>query len=103
MTDTERVASLIRMIAGDPELRDRLVNANEQDRTAILAELGYADVTPADVAAHAPHAVARVTEVDDDQLSSVAGGGADTSTTAVTTPDTTTMTQGAAVSAAAAT
>jgi urease alpha subunit len=98
MADTDRVISLVRTIAADPSLRDRLSAANEGDRASILSELGYADVTPADVAASAHLFVPQaVEEIDDEQLASVAGGG-DTVTTATTT---TTVT--AAASAAVAT
>ncbi len=98
MADQERVISLVRSIASDPALRDRLSAASESDRSAILAELGYDDVSPSDVAANAHLFVPQaVEEIDDDQLASVAGGG-DTVTTATTT---TTVT--AAASAAVAT
>ncbi len=98
MADQERVISLVRSIASDPALRDRLSAASESDRSAILAELGYDDVSPSDVAASAHLFVPQaVEEIDDDQLASVAGGG-DTVTTATTT---TTVT--AAASAAVAT
>ena len=98
MAEQDRVVTLVRTIAADPALRERLTAANEADRNVILTELGYSDVTPADVANSAhlftPQAVE---EIDDDQLASVAGGG-DTVTTATTT---TTVT--AAASAAIAT
>lgn len=98
MADTERVISLVRTIAADPGLRERLSSASESDRAGILSELGYDDVTPADVAANAHLFVPQaVEEIDDEQLASVAGGG-DTVTTATTT---TTVT--AAASAAVAT
>jgi anthranilate phosphoribosyltransferase len=99
MADSERVISLVRTIAADSSLRDRLSAAPESDRGAILAELGYQDVTPADVASNAHLFVPQaVEEIDDEQLASVAGGGGDTVTTATTT---TTVT--AAASAAVAT
>ncbi|HZM67634.1 MAG TPA: hypothetical protein VFC16_15180 [Nakamurella sp.] len=98
MADTDRVISLVRTIAADPALRDRLSAASEADRGAILTELGYGDVTPADVASNANLFVPQaVEEIDDEQLASVAGGG-DTVTTTTTT---TTVT--AAASAAVAT
>jgi hypothetical protein len=98
VADSERVVTLVRTIAADPALRERLSAANESDRGAILAELGYQDVTPADVATSAHLFTSQaVEEIDDDQLASVAGGG-DTVTTATTT---TTVT--AAASAAVAT
>lgn len=98
MADSDRVVSLVRTIAADEGLRTRLSGASEQDRGAILTELGYSDVTPADVAGNAHLFVPpAVEEIDDDQLASVAGGG-DTVTTATTT---TTVT--AAASAAVAT
>jgi hypothetical protein len=99
MADSDRVISLIKTIAADPSLRERLAAASESDRAGILAELGYADVTPADVAANAsqflPHAVE---QIDDSELETVSGGGGDTITTVTTT---TTVT--AAASAAVAT
>ena len=99
MADTERVISLVRTIAADPSLRERVSAASESDRAGILSELGYSDVSPADVASSAHLFVPQaVEEIDDDQLASVAGGGGDTVTTATTT---TTVT--AAASAAVAT
>lgn len=99
MADTDRVVSLVRTIAADPALRERLTSASDQDRTAILTELGYSDVSPGDVARNAhifvPHAVE---EIDDDQLAAIAGGGDVEITTA--TPQTTVT---AASSAAIAT
>lgn len=87
MADSERVVSLVRTIAADSGLRERLIAASEPDRVAILAELGYHDITPADVAKNA-HLFAPqvVEEIDDDQLASVAGGGGvgDNTTTTVT-------------------
>jgi len=98
MAETDRVISLVRTIAADPALRDRLSAADESDRGAILTDLGYGDVTPADVAGSAHLFVPQVVEeIDDEQLASVAGGG-DTITTTTTT---TTVT--AAASAAVAT
>jgi hypothetical protein len=99
MADTDRVISLVRTIAADPALRDRLTAASESDRGAILTELGYGDITPSDVASSAHLFVPQaVEEIDDDQLASVEGGGGDTITTVTTT---TTVT--AAASAAVAT
>jgi hypothetical protein len=98
MADADRVIALVRQIAGDSSLRDRLSAASDDERGQILAELGYEDVSPADVAANAHLFVPQaVEEIDDDQLASVAGGG-DTITTVTTT---TTVT--AAASAAVAT
>lgn len=92
------MTELIRTIASDPALRDRLANANADERAAALDELGFGDVTPADVAANAGQFLPSATEVvDEAELEAVAGGG-DTVTTATTT---TTVT--AAASAAAAT
>jgi hypothetical protein len=99
MADQERVIELVRTIAADPSLRDRLSSADDSQRSSILTELGYGDVSPADVAGSAHLFVPQaVEEIDDDQLASVAGGGGDTVTTATTT---TTVT--AAASAAVAT
>jgi predicted ribosomally synthesized peptide with nif11-like leader len=98
MAEKERVVELITKIAGDPSLRDRLTRSSPEDRAAILAELGYPDVTPADVAANAHHVVATaVEEVDDEQLSSIAGG---FDTTDLTTTAGTITTVGAAAAAA---
>lgn len=98
MADAARVTELIKSIAADDALRERLGAASDADRAAILAELGFADVSAADVAAHAGAFVPEMTaELDEAELESVAGGG-DTVTTATTT---TTVT--AAASAAVAT
>lgn len=97
MAETDRVVALVRTIAADPSLRERLSSTDESGRGAILAELGYSDITPSDVANNAHLFVPQaVEEIDDDQLASVAGGG-DT----ITTTTTTTVT--AAASAAVAT
>ena len=98
MADSARVIELVRTIAADPSLRERLASASESDRAGILAELGYGDVTPADVAASAHLFVpSAVEEIDEAELVGVSGGG-DTITTTTTT---TTVT--AAASAAVAT
>lgn len=98
MADSERVVELIRTIAADPALRDRLANASDADRAGILTEMGFGDVTPADVAANAGQFLqTSVEEIDEAELETVAGGG-DTVTTVTTT---TTVT--AAASAAVAT
>jgi predicted ribosomally synthesized peptide with nif11-like leader len=99
MADSTRVTELIKTIAADPALRERLSNANADERAAALDELGFGDVTPADVAANAGQFLPSATEVvDEAELEAVAGGGGDTITTTTTT---TTVT--AAASAAAAT
>ena len=68
MADQERVIALVETIAGDAGLRDRLSAASESDRSSILSELGYDDVSPADVAASAHLFVPQaVEEIDDDQ------------------------------------
>lgn len=98
MADAARVTELITKIAGDPALRERLAASDDASRPGILAEIGFGDVTPADVAASAGHFMAPAVEaIDDSELEAVAGGG-DTITTVTTT---TTVT--AAASAAVAT
>lgn len=86
MATPARVAELINVIAADNALRDRLSGAaDDAARTKILSELGFKDVTPADVRAQAQAVPGSgVEEVDDAQLAQVAGGG-DTITTLTTT------------------
>jgi hypothetical protein len=86
MTAPTRVAELINTVAADDTLRDRLTKAaDDAARTEIMTSLGFGDVTPADVRAHASATSAPgVEEVDDAQLAEVAGGG-DTITTLTTT------------------
>lgn len=98
MADSARVVELITTIAADPSLRERLAAASDEERAAVIAELGFSDVTPADVAASAAEFLPKaVDEIDDAELEAVAGGG-DTITTTTTT---TTVT--ASASAAVAT
>lgn len=98
MADAGRVTELIKIIASDGALRERLAAATDADRATIVAELGFADVSAADVQAHAGSFVPEVAaELDDAELEAVAGGG-DTVTTTTTT---TTVT--ASASAAVAT
>lgn len=80
MADANRVISLVRTIAADPSLRQSLAVASEEERGAILAKLGYGDVTQADVERNLHlFQAGGAEEIEDDQLTSVAGG-ADTDT-----------------------
>jgi predicted ribosomally synthesized peptide with nif11-like leader len=98
VADTTQVTALIKQIAGDEALRNKLTAASDADRAAIIADLGFADITPADIAAGASAFVPEmVSEIDESELASIAGGG-DTVTTTTTT---TTVT--ASASAAVAT
>ena len=86
MADSARVTELIKTIAADGSLRDRLAAADDSGRAEILAELGFGDVTPADVAANAASFLPEVVEeVNDAELEAVAGGGDTTTTTTTTT------------------
>ncbi|QNK82118.1 Nif11-like leader peptide family natural product precursor [Nakamurella sp. PAMC28650] len=97
--EKDRAIALVKMLAADPALRERLTSATESNRLAILTELGYADVTPADVLASASLWVPQaVEEIDDEQLASVAGGGITGDNPTIIT--TTTVTVGAAAAAA---
>lgn len=80
MADTDRIISLIRIISADPALLDRLATTPEADRGVILTELGYGDLSPADLVGSAKYFAPSppVEEIDDEQLASVAGGGGET-------------------------
>lgn len=98
MADVQQVTALIKQIAGDEELRNKLTAASDTERVALIEELGYSGITPADIAAGASAFVPEmVSEMDEAELAGVAGGG-DTITTTTTT---TTVT--ASASAAVAT
>lgn len=86
MVDTDRIISLVRTIAADPALLDRLAATPPTERGAVLAEIGYGDVSPADlVGSETLFAPTSVEQIDDEQLASVAGGGGgDTWTTETT-------------------
>lgn len=76
MVDTDRIISLVRTIAFDPALMDRLAATPPAERGSVLAEIGYGDVSPADlVGSETLFAPPAVEEIDDEQLASVAGGG----------------------------
>lgn len=78
MVDTDRIISLIRTIASDPALMDRLAATPPVERGTVLADIGYGDVSPADlVGSETLFASPSVEEIDDDQLAGVAGGGGD--------------------------
>ena len=69
MADAGRVTELIKIIASDGALRERLAAATDADRATIVAELGFADVSAADVQAHAGSFVPEVAaELDDAEL-----------------------------------
>jgi predicted ribosomally synthesized peptide with nif11-like leader len=98
MTDAARVTELIKKIAADEALRNRLTAASDAERVQIITSMGYGDIRPADVAASAAQFVPEVAgDLDDAELANVTGG-ADTITTTTTT---TTVT--ASASAAVAT
>jgi hypothetical protein len=76
MVDTDRLISLVRTISADPALLDRLAATPPADRGSVLAEIGFGDVSPADlVGSETLLAPSSVEEIDDEQLASVAGGG----------------------------
>lgn len=78
MVDTDRIISLVRTIAADPALMDRLAATPPAERGTVLADIGYGDISPADlVGSETLFAPTSVEEIDDEQLASVAGGGGD--------------------------
>ncbi len=86
MADAARVTELIKKIASDEALRNRLTAASDAERVQMISAMGYGDVSPADVAASAAKFVPEVAgEVDDAELANVTGGGTETTTTTVTT------------------
>ncbi len=85
MADAARVTELIKKIASDEALRNRLTAASDAERVQMISSMGYGDVTPADIAAGAAKFVPEVAgEIDDSELANVTGGG-DTITTVTTT------------------
>ncbi len=78
MSAESRASELLTILAGDPGLRARLSEASRDERVAIIAELGYADVSAADVTAAAAALAPQVGEdssIDDEDLAGVTGGG----------------------------
>lgn len=96
MADAVLVTELIKKIASDEALRNRLLAASDAERVQIISSMGYGDVTPADVAASAAKFVPEIAgEIDDAELATIAGGDNTTITT-------TTLAAGAYIGASAA-
>jgi hypothetical protein len=77
MAETSRVAELVAAVAADPDLRTRLAQAPEQERAGIIAELGFSDVSAADVMAYQQTLAKAGTvehELDSSELDIVTGG-----------------------------
>lgn len=75
MADAVRVTELIKKIASDEALRNRLLTASDAERVQIISSMGFSDVTPADIAAGAAKFVPEVArELDDAELATVTGG-----------------------------
>lgn len=80
--DAARVAELISKLAVDESLRQKIADADESGRLQILADLGYSDVSLADMISFKP---AEASEISDEELEAVAGGADTTTTTTATT------------------
>ena len=75
MAESTRVRQLSELLASDSVLRDRVSTASESEVARIFAEVGFPDVTPADLVATAgPSSEPDGDELGDRELSVAAGG-----------------------------
>jgi len=81
-TNPDRVVELITKLSVDEPLRQKIADSDESGRLQILSDLGYSDVSLADLINFKP---AELNEVSDEELDAVAGGADTTTTTTVTT------------------
>jgi predicted ribosomally synthesized peptide with nif11-like leader len=86
MTNPLRAVELIKLIASDAALRERLEAADAAQRSEIIKSLGYGDLTQADVTAGSAIFANEATgELNDFELEAVAGGGTETTTSIIPT------------------
>lgn len=77
MSTESRASELLTALAADPALRAQLSDASKDRRAAIIAEIGFADVSSADVMALAETLTPHVNDdssIDDEDLEVVTGG-----------------------------
>ena len=85
MNNKLRAVELIKLIASDATLRERLEAADAARRSEIIKSLGYGDLTHSDVTAGAAIFASEATgELNDFELEAVAGGDPGTITTVTT-------------------
>jgi len=85
MFNSLHAVELIKLIASDAALRERLEAADAARRSEIIKSLGYGDLTPSDVTAGSAIFASEATgELQDFELDAVAGGDDTTAATTAT-------------------
>jgi len=86
MFNSLHAVELIKLIASDAALRERLEAADAAQRSEIIKSLGYGDLTPSDITAGSAIFASEATgELKDFELDTVAGGGTETTITVIPT------------------
>jgi hypothetical protein len=85
MFNSLHAVELIKLIASDAALRERLEAADAAQRSEIIKSLGYGDLTPSDITAGSAIFASEATgELQDFELDAVAGGDDTTAATTAT-------------------